>query len=78
MADAAPSRVSFSRSLYHAEAVQAAAAAYASLAEVRVEEAANEVTAVLDTDDPDLVGAFCNHVLHATVNLRRAQRAEAS
>jgi hypothetical protein len=67
-------RVTFSRSLYLPEALEAAAGVYAPLAEVMVEHAGNEVTAVVSTADREIVDAFCNHVLYETVNRRRAER----
>jgi hypothetical protein len=64
-------RISFDRSLYLPEAVEAAAVAYAEYAEIEVTLTADAVVAVVSgvTDnDPDLVAnAFCNHVLHESI-----------
>jgi hypothetical protein len=68
-------QVSFDRSLYLPEAVQAAAEAYAELAKIEVTPSADAVMAVIDqVADEDLrtiVNAFCNHVLHETIARRR-------
>jgi hypothetical protein len=68
-------RVSFSRSLYLPEAVEAAAAAYAALAPVAIEPGGNDITAVVETDDRDLVDELCNHALFETISRRRGQPA---
>ena len=68
-------RITFDRSLYLPEAVEAAAAAYAEHATIEVTPAADAVVAVLSAvagSDPELVAnAFCNHVLHETIARRR-------
>jgi glycerophosphoryl diester phosphodiesterase len=70
-------RISFDRSLYLPEAVEAAAAAYAEYAEIDVTLTADAVVAVISgvsEHDPEMVAnAFCNHVLHETIaRLRQA------
>jgi hypothetical protein len=64
-------RISFDRSLYLPEAVEAAAAAYAEYAEIEVTLTADAAVAVVsgvEGNDPDLVAnAFCNHVLHESI-----------
>ena len=72
-------RITFDRSLYLPEAVEAAAAAYAEHADVQVVPGADEVVAVISGvtgHNPQTVAhAFCNHVLHETI-VRRRQAAE--
>jgi hypothetical protein len=64
-------RVSFDRSLYLPEAVDAAAAAYRDHA--RIEVTRNEectvamISPVAEGDPIVLANAFCNHVLHETI-----------
>jgi hypothetical protein len=73
-------RISFDRSLYRPEAVEAAAAAYADYIQVEVIPAADAVVAVIsrvvgEHDPQTVLHAFCNHVLHETI-LRGRQAAE--
>lgn len=67
--------ITFDRSLYLPEAVEAAAAAYADYAKIEVTQGANAVDVVIaDGDEHDaqtLAPAFCNHVLHETIARRR-------
>ena len=78
-------RISFDRSLYVPEAVEAAAAAYAGYAEITLERAGDAVVAVvgaasggdpatnLGTDLATIEHSFCNLVLQETiVRMRRA------
>jgi hypothetical protein len=70
-------QVSFDRSLYLPEAVEAAALAYAPHAEITLTPTDNGVLAVISgvrEHDPEVVvNAFCNHALHETiVRLRHA------
>ena len=64
-------RVTFDRSLYVPEAVEAAAAADREHARIEVTRAADCTVATLSAVDEDssgqLVNAFCNHVLHETL-----------
>jgi hypothetical protein len=74
-------RLSFDRSLYLPEAVEAAAAAYAGHAEIEVTPTADATVAVIAGvvgNDPDMVAhAFCNHVLHETIaRMRQASLRE--
>lgn len=66
-------RISFERSLYLPEAVDAAAAAYAEHAQIEVTPAADAVVAVISApaDEQIVVHAFCNHVLYETITRRR-------
>jgi hypothetical protein len=68
-------RITFDRSLYLAEAVEAAAAAYAEHANIEVTPAADAVVAEIAAGDPNdqqtVTNAFCNHVLHETITRRR-------
>lgn len=66
-------RISFERSLYLPEAVDAAAAAYAEHAQIEVTPAADAVVAVISApaDEQTVVHAFCNHVLYETITRRR-------
>ena len=68
-------RISFDRSLYRADAVEAAAAAYADYATIALEPGAEAVVAVIsDTGEHDVatvVHAFANHVLYETIARRR-------
>lgn len=68
-------KVAFDRTLYNPEAVQAAAAAYAGHAVIKVvaTDAGVEAT-VSDTGDYDptaIAHAFANHALHETIQARR-------
>ena len=68
-------RLSFDRSLYLPEAVDAAAAAYAEVARIAVTHAGEavhvEITDVQE-HEPALVGhAFANHALYETIARRR-------
>ena len=64
-------QVTFDRSLYLPEAVEAAAAAYGEHARIEVtrrDECTEAVIAPVPEHDPGLlVNAFCNHVLHETI-----------
>jgi hypothetical protein len=68
-------RITFDRSLYLPEAVEAAAAAYAEHAKIELTATGEAVTAVItevaDHDPKELVHTFCNHVLHETITRRR-------
>ena len=69
-----PKRITFDRSLYLPEAVDAAAAAYAEHAKIEVTQIASGVVAVISevAAYPELVAnAFCNHVLHETITRMR-------
>jgi hypothetical protein len=67
------------RSLYAAEAVQAAAAAYAELARIEIQDADHEFTVAMDDIDADYAGheeeladSFANHALFETIQRHRA------
>jgi hypothetical protein len=64
-------RITFDRSLYLPEAVDAAVAAYAEHAEIEVTPTADGMVAVISGvvgNDPEVVAnAFCNHVLYETI-----------
>jgi hypothetical protein len=68
-------RITFERSLYLPEAVEAAAAAYADYARIEVTTAADAVVAVVEPiaaeEGQHVAHAFCNHVLHETITRRR-------
>lgn len=68
-------RIAFDRSLYLPEAVDAAAAAYSEHAQIEITPNADAVVAVVAPaegyDEAEVVNAFCNHVLHETIALRR-------
>jgi hypothetical protein len=67
-------RITFDRTLYLPEAVEAAAAAYAEHAQIEVTPAADAVVALIAADAADLqtvMHAFCNHVLHETITRTR-------
>ena len=70
-------RVSFDRSLYLPEAVEAAVAAYSEHARIEVtaeQDAVVAVVAALGELDPALViHSFCNHVLHETIARRHKE-----
>ena len=75
-------RISFDRSLYVPEAVEAAAAAYAEYADITLERAGDAVVAVVGAvtgGDPRTVEhSFCNLALQETiVRMRRAPVPEA-
>ena len=70
-------RISFDRSLYLPEAVEAGAAAYAEHANIELTSDGDAVVAVIDAtadyDTDTIANAFCNHVLYETVaRLRQA------
>ena len=72
-----PKQVTFDRSLYLPEAVEAAAVAYAQHAEIELTPSEDGVRAVISSvgehDQEMVVNAFCNHALHETiVRLRQA------
>ena len=69
--------LTFSRSLYRIDGIEAAAAAYAELARITVTPGESEI--VVDFAEPhpelpaeQLVDSFCNHALFETVRLHRA------
>lgn len=75
------SRITFDRSLYTPEAIEAAAAIYADYADIALEPANDAVVAVVGDvrgAERDLVEhSFCNFVLQETVvRMRRAAAAE--
>jgi hypothetical protein len=68
--------VTFSRSLYRIDGIEAAAAAYAALAQITVTPGESEIVVDLTQPHPDippdeLRDAFCNHALFETVRLHR-------
>jgi hypothetical protein len=67
--------ITFDRSLYLPEAVEAAAAAYAEHASIELTPGADAVVATIrevHEHDPQLVAhAFCNHVLYETIARQR-------
>ena len=70
-------RITFDRSLYLPEAVEAAAAAYAEYAEIALERSGDEVVAVIGAvtggDRQTVEHSFCNLALQETiVRMRRA------
>jgi hypothetical protein len=68
-------RISFERSLYLPEAVEAAAAAYSEYARIDVTTEPDAVVAVVEPtiaeEGENVAHAFCNHVLHETITRRR-------
>ena len=64
-------RITFHQSLYSAEAVEAAASAYADYAEIALERSGDEVVAVIGAvtgGDPQTVEhSFCNLALQETI-----------
>ena len=68
--------IRFHRSLYDAEAIQEAAAAYDRLATIELHVAEYDVRAHISDIDgrvkDRLVDAFCNHALFATIARHRA------
>jgi hypothetical protein len=72
-----PKRISFDRSLYLPEAVEAAATAYAEHAKIEVTPTTEATVALLsdvaEHDPETLANAFCNHVLHETIARMRQQ-----
>jgi len=69
-------RITFDRSLYSAEAVEAAAAAYAGFADIALERSGDVVVAVVGVtggDERTIENSFCNLALQETiVRTRRA------
>jgi hypothetical protein len=65
------SRITFDRSLYIPEAVEAAAAAYAEYAEIGLERAGDATVAVVGAvtggDRQTIENSFCNLVLQETI-----------
>lgn len=72
--------VTFDRSLYLPEAVEAAVAAYEGYARVILKETPEATLAAIDVDAggsiavDTLVHSFCNHVLYETVGRARRGR----
>ena len=68
-------RITFDRSLYLPEAVDAAAAVYADYAAITLEPGADAVVAVIaespEHDLAEVAHAFANHVLYETITRRR-------
>lgn len=68
-------QITFDRSLYSPEAVQAAAAAYAEHAKITVTVGDDSVEATIsetgDHDPAAITHAFANHALHETIQGRR-------
>ena len=68
-------RITFDRSLYLPEAVDAAAEVYADYATIALEPAAGGVVAVIsesaEHDLATIAHHFANHVLHETIARRR-------
>ena len=69
-------RITFDRSLYLPEAVEAAAAAYAEHATIEVtpsgrRRGGGRFRSVSEHDPQTVAHAFCNHVLHETIARRR-------
>ena len=64
-------RITFDRSLYSPEAVEAAAAAYAGYAEIALEHTGDAIVAVVGAvtggDRGTIENSFCNHVLQETI-----------
>ena len=64
-------RITFDRSLYTPEAVEAAAAAYAEFAEIALEHAGDTIVAVVGAvtggDSQTIENSFCNHALQETI-----------
>ena len=64
-------RISFDRSLYTLEAVEAAAAAYAGYADVALEHAGDTIVAVVGAvtggDRQTIENSFCNLALQETI-----------
>jgi len=68
--------ISFARSLYHPQAIRAAAEAFAELASITVEAGDDETAVQIAEPDPDvadvIVDEFCNYALSETIVLLRA------
>ena len=68
-------RITFDRSLYTPEAVEAAAAAYAEYAEIALERSGDATVAVVGAvtggDRPTVEHSFCNLALQETIVRRR-------
>jgi hypothetical protein len=64
-------RITFDRSLYTPEAVEAAAAAYAGYADIALEHAGDTIIAVVgavtDGDRQTIENSFCNLALQETI-----------
>jgi len=74
-------RITFDRSLYSPEAVEAAAAAYADYAEIALEQSGDAVIAVVGAvtggDRETVENSFCNLALQETVvRMHRPAREE--
>lgn len=77
------SQITFDRSLYAPEAVEAAAAAYAEYADIALERSGDAVIAVISAvrggDRETIEHSFCNLALQETVvRMRRADASEAA
>jgi hypothetical protein len=75
-------RITFDRSLYAPDAVEAAAAAYAEYADIAIERSGDAIVAVVGDvtggDRQTIENSFCNLALQETiVRMRRAAAPEA-
>lgn len=69
-------RLSFSRSLYRQDAIEATVAAYAGLAKMSIDtDADHEIVVTVSEPHPalagELVDAMCNHILFETIRRHR-------
>lgn len=73
-----PERLTFSRSLYRPDAVEATVAAYAQLATIGVETEDHAIVVTVSDPHPalagELVDAMCNHILFETIRRYRADQ----
>ena len=72
-------RLSFSRSLYRVDAIEATVQAYAGLATLLVDDSSDhEVVVTVSDPHPslaaELVDAMCNHILFETVRRHRVEQ----
>ena len=72
-------RLSFSRSLYRADAIAATIQAYAGLATLSVDDTSDHELVVTVTDPHpsqagELVDAMCNHILFTTLRRQRVDQ----
>ncbi|MFT4979438.1 MAG: hypothetical protein ACI8S6_005348 [Myxococcota bacterium] len=74
-----PEQLSFSRSLYRQDAIEATVAAYAQLATLTV-DTSGEHSVVITVADPhpsladELSDALCNHILFETIRRYRTEQ----
>ena len=64
-------KVTFSRSLYRLDGIEAAAQAYAEIAKIEVTPNDHDIVVMFECEHEGFLDAFCNHALFETVRRYR-------